>query len=206
MEIAVVDMQGKETKKVDLPKIFETKISSVLLHEVVVGYLANQRAGTHSTKTRGEVSGGGIKPWKQKGTGRARSGSTRSPLWRKGGITFGPKPRSYYQSLTQKKRRLALDMALAEKQKNGDLIVVNNIAVAEPKTKNVFKIIKDLKLNDTRVLVIVDKVDAKLKLAGRNIEGLVFQEYKSLNAYQVLWAKKIVATEAVIEQIKEKNS
>lgn len=206
MEIAVVDMQGKETKKVDLPKVFETKISSVLLHEVVVGYLANQRAGTHSTKTRGEVSGGGIKPWKQKGTGRARSGSTRSPLWRKGGITFGPKPRSYYQGLSQKKRRLALDMALAEKQKNGDLIVISNIAVAEPKTKNVFKIFKDLKLNGTKVLVIVDKVDAKLKVASRNIEGLVFQEYKSLNAYQVLWAKKIVATEAVIEQIKEKNS
>ncbi|MCB4792627.1 MAG: 50S ribosomal protein L4 [Elusimicrobia bacterium] len=204
METAVFDIEGKETKKVELPNIFETKMSSNLLHEVVKGYLANQRAGTHSTKTRGEVSGGGTKPWRQKGTGRARSGSIRSPLWRKGGIIFGPKPHSYYQNLSQKKRRLALGIAFAEKLKGNNLVVLNSISVAEPKTKKVFKILADLKLTGKKILLVVDKVDPKLKTAGRNIEDLVIEEYRNLNAYQVLWADKMVIVESALENIKEK--
>lgn len=200
METTVFNTKGKETGKITLPGLFETKVSSALLHEVVTGYLANQRAGTASTKSRGEVSGGGKKPWKQKGTGNARSGSNRSPLWRKGGIIFGPKPRDYYQRLPQQKRNRALQMALSIVARDGDLVVVEDIAVKEPKTKLVAEVLKNLKLSGNIVLVVA-KADATLKRAARNIPGLVVTEAKNLNTYEVLWPEKIVATKSAIESM-----
>jgi large subunit ribosomal protein L4 len=202
METTVYNLQGQETGKINLPAIFETKVSPALLHEVVTGYLANQRAGTHSTKTRAEVSGGSKKPWKQKGTGNARAGSIRSPLWRKGGIAFGPKPRDYSQGLTQQKRRRSLEMALTIKAQENSILVVDGVAVSEPKTKKMVEILKNLKVGSGNVLLVVDKIEKNLKIASRNIEGLVIIESNNLNAYQVLWAKKIVLTQATVEKLK----
>jgi large subunit ribosomal protein L4 len=202
METTVYNAQGKEAGKIDLPSVFETKISKALLHEVVVGYLANQRSGTHSTKTRGEVSGGAHKPWKQKGTGNARAGSIRSPLWRKGGIIFGPKPRSYVQGLSQQKRQLSLQMALASKAQDGNIMVLDGFSIAEPKTKNVYEILKNLNVTEAKnLLLVVDKTNANIKTAARNIDGLVVAEAKNLNTYQVMWATKVLLTKASVEAI-----
>jgi large subunit ribosomal protein L4 len=200
METTVYTLDGKEKGKVSLPGNFETKVSAALMHEVITAYQANQRAGTHSTKTRGEVSGGGRKPWKEKGTGNARSGSNRSPLWRKGGIIFGPKPHGYYQNISQQKRKLALFMALSEKAKSGDIIVVDQIAVNEPKTKEIATILKNLKLEGMNILVADGKIDPKFKMAGRNIPGLIMTEARNLNSYTIMWAQKVVFTAAALEQ------
>jgi large subunit ribosomal protein L4 len=134
----VLNSKGQKAGSVELADaVFKVKAPSTLIHEVVTAYLANQRRGTHSTKTRGEVSGGGLKPWKQKHTGNARAGSIRSPLWRKGGITFGPKPRSYVQAVPPAKRRLALRAVLSSFVADGKLTVVDQFLLAEPKTKHV---------------------------------------------------------------------
>ena len=205
METALFNLEGKEVKKINLPKIFDEKVSSGLLHEVVTGFLANQRAGTHSTKTRGEVSASGKKPWKQKGTGRARSGSVSSPLWRKGGIAFGPKPRSYYQRIPAKKKRLALNMALASSALDGALVVIEGINVSEPKTNKVSKILSNLKANGMKALLITDKIDQNLKKSSRNIENLIVVNAKDINAYQVLWARKVIITEGALEILNKRD-
>ena len=201
MEMKLYNAQGQESGKIGLPALFETKVSRALLHEVVTGYLANQRSGTADTKSRGEVSGGGHKPWREKGTGNARAGSNRSPLWRKGGIIFGPKPRSYYQRLPQQKRRLALDMALSAKVKDGNFIAVDTVTIDEPKTKKMAEVLKNLKVGNGTVLLVIDKNDPKVKRASQNIPGLVVTEAKNLNAYQVLWANKVVFTSAAVNQM-----
>jgi large subunit ribosomal protein L4 len=206
METTVYNVQGKEVGKMDLPALFETKVSRSLLHEVVTGYLANQRAGTHSTKNRGEVSGGGRKPWKEKGTGNARAGSNRSPLWRKGGIIFGPRPHGYRHDISQSKRSLALWMALSVKTKEGSMIVVDGLAIEEPKTKKVIEILKNLKAENGNVLFVAEKIDAKLKTASSNVQGLFLEQAASLNTYQVLWSKRIVITSGAIEKLKNRAS
>lgn len=202
METSILNAQGQEKGKLTLPAVFETKVSPALLHEVSTAFLANQRSGTHSTKTRGEVSGGGKKPWRQKGTGNARSGSNRSPLWRKGGIIFGPKPHGYYSGVPQQKRQNALKMALSSKAASGDLIVMDGITVADQKTKHVAEMLKKLKIDGQNILLVVDKIEKNLKLAGRNIPGLVIMGVNNINSYQVLWAKKLVMTSAAIEKLK----
>ncbi len=196
-------MAGKEKGKVELPGIFETKVSTALLHEVVQGYLSNQRSGTHFTKTRSEVSGGGSKPWKQKGTGNARAGSNRSPLWRKGGIIFGPRPRDYSQNISQQKRRQSVNMALSSKFQSGNVLVLEDLKIDEPKTKKAAEILKNLKVEGKRVLVGVEKDDGKLRRAMRNIPNVVLKEIKNLSAYEILWANKIILTSGAIEQLKK---
>jgi large subunit ribosomal protein L4 len=202
METTVYNLQGQETGKINLPPVFDTKVSPALLHEVINGYLANQRSGTHSVKTRAEVSGGGKKPWKEKGTGNARAGSNRSPLWRKGGIIFGPKPRDYSQNISQQKRRKSLEMALAIKAKGNAVVVIDAMAVSEPKTKKIVEILKNLKISSDNIVLAVEKTDTNLKLASRNVPGLIVIEARSLNAYQVMWAKKIIFTQGAIGQLK----
>lgn len=206
METTLYDLKGQEAGKVTLPEMFETRVSPALLHEVVVGFLANQRAGTAKTKSRGEVSGGGAKPWKQKGTGNARSGSNRSPLWRKGGIIFGPRPRSYFQNIPQQKRRLSLEMALASKAKDGKVMIVDGFTVSEPKTKKIAEILRNLKLENSRVLVVADKFDTPVKTASRNIPDLVLVPATSINTYLVLWADKVVLTRSGLEKLEKKSS
>jgi large subunit ribosomal protein L4 len=201
MEATVYNLQGQETQKINLPDIFESKISVALLHDVVTAYLANQRAGTASTKTRGEVSGSGRKPWKQKGTGNARAGSLRSPLWRKGGIVFGPHPKDFYQRIPGKKKVLALKMAVCDKVRGGDTMILEDLILADNKTKKLIDIFKALKVNERKVLLVVDNMDDNLKRASRNIPWLSVVSASDINAYQVMNSKKLIIKKGAIDQL-----
>ncbi len=198
-KINVIDINtGQIIEQIDLPdtllKYFDYKNSKYLLHEYIVAFLANQRSGTHSTKTRAEVRGGGRKPWVQKHTGRARQGSIRSPLWRKGGIVFGPKPRDYYIQLPEKKKRLAKYLSIIEKIKSNDLLVVNSLKTETHKTKEMVNILKKLNINSDKVLIVNTQFDNNTKLATRNLKNVEITSVNSLNAYVVLNNNKIIFT------------
>jgi large subunit ribosomal protein L4 len=205
MEMKIYSMDGKEKGSAVLPPVFETKVIPVLLHEVVTGYLANQRAGTHSTKTRGDVRGGGAKPYKQKGTGNARRGTSRTPLTRGGGIIFGPHPHGYTQNISQQKRVQSLCMALTVKAQGGNVVLIDDVTLAEPKTKNISALVKSLKLNGSSILLVVEALSDTLKRASRNYPLLVIEEARNLNAYQVMWANKLVLTTKALELVSHKG-
>ncbi|HEY8416824.1 MAG TPA: 50S ribosomal protein L4, partial [Limnochordales bacterium] len=173
-----------------------------LLHQAVLMHLANRRQGTHSTKTRGEVSGGGRKPWRQKGTGRARHGSIRSPLWRHGGVVFGPKPREYGWTMPQKQRRLALKQALSSKVGDGDLVVVERLSLAEPKTRVMAAVLRKLDAQRKPLIVMAEK-DEKVILAARNIPGVQLLPANALSVYSVLNSGKLVMTRDAVKQLEE---
>lgn len=199
--VDVFNTKGQKAGSVELADaVFKVKAPSTLIHEVVTAYLANQRRGTHSTKTRGEVSGGGLKPWKQKHTGNARAGSIRSPLWRHGGIIFGPKPRSYVQAVPPAKRRLALRAVLSSFAADGKLTVVDQFSVTEPKTKNVAAMAAALKLGP-KTVVVVDDITTALDRAARNFAGLRLCRARDLTSYAALLADQLVFTKAALDQI-----
>jgi len=199
MELEVLNNQGEKSGKVELSdSITALKVSPAILHEVVTAYLAGQRAGTHSTLTRAEVSGGGIKPWRQKGTGRARAGSTRSPLWRKGGIIFGPKPRDYRQDLPKKKKQLAFQLALKQLLTDSRLQVVEPVSLKEPKTKLMAAIYKKWQA-PTDSFFVVEKLEPNLVRAGRNISSVKLVSAESLNAYDCLRARKVFFTPGALK-------
>jgi large subunit ribosomal protein L4 len=201
LTVDVLNTKGEKVNTVTLsPDVFEVKASSALVHEVVTAYLANERRGTHSTKTRGEVSGGGIKPWKQKHTGNARAGSNRSPLWRHGGVTFGPKPRSYNQPVPPAKRRLALKAVLSSFVKDGKLRVIENLSVTEAKTKRAKELLTSLKLVPKSVL-IVEAIPEILNRAMRNIPTVRMRLARDLTSYQALLADELVFTRAALDEI-----
>ncbi|MBK8574411.1 MAG: 50S ribosomal protein L4 [Elusimicrobia bacterium] len=201
LTVDVMNTKGEKVNTVTLsPNVFGVKASSALVHEVVTAYLANERRGTHSTKTRGEVSGGGIKPWKQKHTGNARAGSTRSPLWRHGGVTFGPKPRSYNQAVPPAKRRLAMKAVLSSFVKDGKFRVIENLVVSEPRTKRAVELLKSLKLAPKSVL-IVDSIPEILNRAMRNIPTVRLRLARDLTSYQALLADELVFTRAALDEI-----
>lgn len=206
MDTIVYTVEGKEKGRYELPAFFNTEVKTALLHEMTTGYLANLRSGTHSTKTRGEVSFSGAKPWKQKGTGNARAGQRNSPLWRKGGVIFGPQPKSYYQKMSKQKRKLALSMAFANIAKEQNLILVDLIKFEEAKTKNIATFLKNLKVDGKKVIIALPKKDEVVKIAAKNIKDVVVEQIANLNAYQVLWADKIVTTPEAIDSIKEKQA
>ena len=205
METIVYNAKGQEKGKIELPAFFNTEVSTVLLHEMTTAYLNNQRAGTHKTKTRGEVAFSGAKPWKQKGTGNARAGQRNSPIWRKGGITFGPQPRDYYTKMSKQKKRLSLNMALSAQLQNGNVIIVDSVKVDEAKTKKIAELIKNLKVSGKKVVFAINP-DGVFKLAARNVKNVVVENIKNINAYQVLWADKLITTPEALEAIKEKQS
>ncbi len=195
----VIDINsGEKIDTISVPenikKYFDYPHPEYLLHEVVVAYLANQRQGTHSTKTRAEVRGGGRKPWPQKHTGRARQGSIRSPLFRKGGIVFGPKPRDYYIKLPKKKKVIAKYLSLSEKIKSGSLIVVNQLPVEVRKTKDMVAVLNKLQLNSEKILLVAKEIPSNIKLATRNLQYLSVQRVNDLNAYVILNHNKLVIT------------
>ena len=206
MDTIVYNVEGKEKGRYELPAFFNTEVKTALLHEITTGYLANLRSGTHATKTRGEVSFSGAKPWKQKGTGNARAGQKNSPLWRKGGIIFGPQPRDYYQKMSKQKRRTALSMAFANLVKENNLVLVDLIKFDEAKTKNVASFLKNLKVDGKKVIIALSKNDDVVKTAAKNIKNVVVEQIANLNAYQVLWADKVVTTPEAIDSIKEKQA
>ena len=205
METIVYNAKGQEKGKIELPAFFNTEVSNTLLHEITTAYFNNRRSGTHKTKSRGEVSFSGAKPWKQKGTGNARAGQRNSPLWRKGGVIFGPKPRDYYTKMSKQKKRLSLNMAFSAQLQNGNVIVVDSVKVEEAKTKKVAELIKNLKAEGKKVVFAIN-ADADFRLAARNIENVVVENIKNINAYQVLWADKIITTPEAIESIKERQT
>jgi large subunit ribosomal protein L4 len=199
-----VDVLNTKGEKVDTANlaadVFEVKAAPSLVHEVVTAYLANARRGTHSTKTRGEVSGGGAKPWKQKSTGNARAGSSRSPLWRHGGVTFGPKPRSYNQAIPPSKRRLAMKAVLSSFVGDGKFRVIENLVFTEPKTKRGMALVKSLKL-EPKSLLVVDTVPEVMERALRNIPTVRYCLARDLNSYQALLADELVLTRAALDEL-----
>ncbi|MDR1721140.1 MAG: 50S ribosomal protein L4 [Endomicrobium sp.] len=207
MDAVVYNSKGQETSKIKLPVFFGMEASDALLHEIVTAYLSNQRSGTHKTKTRSEVSFSGQKPWKQKHSGAARAGQRNSPLWRKGGIIFGPQPRDYYIRIPKQKKKLSLNMALSIQFKNGNIIVVDSLKVSEAKTKKVVELIRNLKVEDKKIIFAVSKNnDANFRIAARNIKNVVVKDIESLNTYQVLCADKLIITPESVNLINRRQS
>jgi len=201
--VKVLDMSGNDAGTKELSdNIFAAAVSQPLLHSVVRAYLTNQRIGTHSTLTRAEVRGGGKKPWRQKGTGRARQGSTRSPNWTHGGIAFGPKPRSYRVEINKKEKRAALKGALTSKVLGGELIVVDNIAVDEYKTKTITKMLGSLQAGK-KALIVVEGRDEKLMKSAANIPGVKTAVADNLNVYDILNCTSFIASSGAIDKIEE---
>ncbi|MBN1384930.1 MAG: 50S ribosomal protein L4 [Elusimicrobia bacterium] len=199
MEANIYNITGEKIGKMNLPEnIFNTKINVSLMHEVVKWYLANCRQGTHAAKTRAEVSGSGKKPWRQKGTGRARAGSIRSPLWRHGGVIFAKKPREFSYSIPKKKVRIALLSSLSAKAKEGNVIILDDIKVEQPKTKEMSAIIKKLKIENK--ILLVCKKDEKLSRASRNISTLNVCDIPGLTTYNVLDADKVIFTKESLDR------
>ncbi|RJO60047.1 50S ribosomal protein L4 [candidate division WS5 bacterium] len=192
MKVAVYDKTGKKSASVVDTKIFDGKANQTLLAEAIYIYSSNKRQAPASTLDRSEVSGGGKKPWRQKGTGRARAGSSRSPIWRSGGVTFGPRPEQHYKlNMPKKKKDAALSAALASK-KAEDILVIKEVKMEKPSTKALSDLFKKLDL-DRNILIISEKDDINLYKSARNLKcGVKTYDYKKMNAYDVLWAKKIV--------------
>lgn len=201
--IDVVDIKGKKVSTLDLAdSIFAVELNEVLVHTVIVNYLANQRQGTQSTKTRSEVRGGGKKPWKQKGTGRARHGSTRSPIWIKGGIALGPKPRSYKYRINKKEKQNAFKMVLSSKLAEGKLIVVDKLDLKEAKTKNMKEVLTNIKA-EGKTLVLLPEQNETIFRAGRNLEKTFVSYMGMTNTYEVLNCNTLVVTIDTIKKIEE---
>jgi large subunit ribosomal protein L4 len=200
----VLDLKGNKVREVGLDdEVFGVTPNVGLMHSAVVRQLANARSGSANSKTRSEVRGGGRKPWRQKGTGRARAGSIRSPLWEGGGVTFGPKPRDFSQSMPKKQRVLALKSALAAKKDN--LVVVQDFAsITEGKTKQVSSALKELKLHGKKILLVLDYLndqDSRVQLAARNIDGLKVIHVSNLNVKDLLESEVVLTTESAIQTI-----
>ena len=201
--VQVVDMTGKQVGSIDLSEaIFGIEPNTAVMHDVVVNYLANQRQGTQSALTRAEVSGGGRKPWRQKGTGHARQGSTRAPQWTHGGIVFAPKPRDYSYTLNKKVRRLALKSALSAKAADENIIVIDSIKMDEIKTKT-FKAFLDAVKVDRKALVVTAEADELVVKSARNIPGVKTTFANLINVYDILNADKFVVDKAALAKIEE---
>ncbi len=203
MTVDVVNQQNEKVGSVDLrDDVFGGRIKTDLIHESVVRANAADRRGTHATKTRAMVSGSGKKPWRQKGTGRARVGEIRNPLWRKGGTTFGPQPRSYDYQLPRKVEKGALRAALAQKLRDGDVVVVDALSVGEIKTKAAAEML--LRLGVERRALLVDvKPEDKLTLSVRNLEGIRLLPSNQVSARDVMNARRVVLTQAALEKLQD---
>ena len=201
--ISVYDMTGKQTGTMELnAEIFGIEPNVAVMHSAVINYLANQRQGTQSTKTRSEVSGGGRKPWRQKGTGHARQGSTRSPQWTHGGIALGPKPRSYRFALPKKVRRLAMKSAFSTKVAAGEMMILKELTLDEIKTKTMVNLFAALKA-DKKVLLVLPEKDEKVILSARNIPGVKTALVNTLNVYDILNCDKFIVVKDAVAQLEE---
>ena len=201
--VSTYDMTGKQTGTMELnEEIFGVKPNGTVMHSVVVNYLANQRQGTQSTLTRSEVSGGGRKPWKQKGTGHARQGSIRAPQWTHGGIALGPKPRSYNYVLPKKMRRLAIKSAFSSKVLAGEMKVLDSLSLEEIKTKKMVAVLKALEA-DKKVLLVLPEKDETVIRSARNIPGVKTAMVNTLNVYDVLNADAFIVVKDAVAQIEE---
>jgi large subunit ribosomal protein L4 len=204
MKIAIKNIEGKSQGELEVKfELIETGKGTQAVHDTVVAYNAAQRSGTACTKTVGEVAGSNKKPWKQKGTGRARAGSFRSPLWAGGGVVFGPKPRDFSKKVSKKTRALALRKALSERLKAGDVVVVDDLKLGSPKTKGITGLISALELYGT-TLLISSEIDKNLTLASRNVYNVSLTTSDSLNTYDVLRPDKLLFTKSAFEKVSDR--
>ncbi len=201
--LSVVDMEGKNVGTVELAEsVFGIEPNAHVMHMMVVNYLAAQRQGTQSALTRAEVSGGGRKPWRQKGTGRARQGSTRAPQWTHGGVVFAPKPRSYKFTVNKKVKRLAMKSAFSVKAQENNIIVVDKIALDEFKTKKIAAMLKAVEA-EKKTLIVLDTADQKVIKSAANIPGAKTTQVNTLNVYDILNAEKLVIVKDAVSKIEE---
>ena len=202
-KVDVYNMQGKKVSDVELnAAVFGIEPNENVVHSVLVNYLANQRQGTQSTKTRAEVRGGGRKPWRQKGTGRARQGSIRAPQWIKGGIALGPKPRSYYYTVNRKERQLAVKSVLSSKVLENQLVVVDSLDMKEIKTKEMVKVLNNLKVEGKTLMLLAEK-NENVQKSARNIEGVKTTLVNTINVYDLLKYKNLVITLDTVKKLEE---
>ena len=202
MNVSVYNIEGKEVGTIELcDAVFGVEVNEHLVHMAVVAQLANNRQGTQKAKTRSEVSGGGRKPWRQKGTGHARQGSTRAPQWTGGGVVFAPVPREYTFKINKKEKRAALKSALTSKVADQKLIVVDELKFEEIKTKKMVAVLNNLQA--PKALVVLDSVDEKVIKSAANLQGVKTAQVNTINVYDVLKYGKVVATKAAVEKIEE---
>lgn len=202
-KIDVYDVNGKKVKELELNEsVFGIEPNENVVHSVVLNYLANQRQGTQNTKTRAEVSGGGRKPWRQKGTGRARQGSIRAPQWIKGGIALGPRPRSYVYKVNKKERALAVRSVLSAKVQEQELVVVDKLSLKEIKTAEMVKTLANLKV-EGKAVVLLPANDVNVQKSARNIEGVKTLTVDTINVYDLLKYNKLVVTEDTVKKLEE---
>lgn len=202
-ELSLYNIKGEEVGEFSLKEdIFNAKINKYIVHQIVSRYLADKRRGTASTKTRGKVSGGGAKPWRQKGTGRARAGSNRSPIWVGGGTVFGPQPRDYSFSLPRKMRIAAIKSILSDKVKNKEVIILDQLILEDNKTKKMVKILKNLNALE-KPLIIIDQKDQDIEKVVRNIDGAMVLPASQINSYDLLNHRKLIFTKEAIQKIEE---
>ena len=202
LKVDVLDMKGKKVKDIELNEnVFGIDVNDIVVHTALVNYLANQRQGTQSTKTRAEVRGGGRKPWRQKGTGRARQGSIRAPQWMKGGIALGPKPRSYKYAIPKKMRRLAIKSILTSKVEEKELIVVDKLELKEIKTKEMVKVLDNLKTK--KALIVLSEKNLNVQASARNIENIKTTLVNTINVFDLLKYDNLVITEEAIKKLEE---
>ncbi len=204
-EIDIINSENNVVGKYVLQKIDPSSVRKEVIHDVVVNYLANQRQGTHATKTRGLVRGGGRKPWRQKHTGRARQGSIRSPLWRGGGTIFGPQPRDYSYSLPSKMKRVALREAIEGKISDKELIVIDNLNITRPKTKDMVSLIKRLNLEGKSILIVTPEKDENVILSARNIPGVSVVRIQDLNAYNIVTHDMVIINRDAMGLLEEQR-
>lgn len=203
-KLELLNVNGEKVKDIKLnDNVFGIEPNDTVLQDALVLYMASTRQGTHSTKTRAEVSGGGRKPWRQKGTGNARQGSIRAVQWRKGGIAFGPKPRDYSKKQNRKVRRLALLSALSYKNTDKELVVLENIKFETNKTKEMVNLLNKLELTNSKVLLVLDELDENVCLASRNLGNVKVVLPNEVNVYDVINSDKMVMTEASLKKLEE---
>lgn len=203
MQVKVYNTEAQEVGKVKLEDaVFAAEYKPALIHQVVVAYNANQRQGTKSTLTRSEVRGGGAKPWRQKGTGRARQGSIRSPQWKKGGVVFAPKPRDFSKKINKKIKSAAFISAISYKVANNELVVIDKLSLEQPKTKLMAKLLSNFKF-DKRTLIITEETSQDILRACGNIEKLEVATAELVNVYQLVTALNIIVTKGAIKKIEE---
>jgi len=200
--VAMVDMSNKKVKDVELPNLFGVEVRSHLLHSAVVNQLANRRAGTAATKTKGLVSGGGKKPFKQKGTGRARAGSSRSPLWRHGGTVFGPQPRDYSYSMPKKEKRAALAAALSSKVSDSRMVLLDKLELSGPRTKQMAELLKALGVAES-ALVLITAENKNVSLASRNMPNVKVIRMENINVYDLLKYRYLITTQDALTTMQE---
>lgn len=202
-KVALYDITGSQVGDIELSDdIFGVEVNTHVMYEAVKNYLANQRQGTQSAKLRGEVRGGGRKPWRQKGTGRARQGSIRAPQWKGGGVVFAPKPRDYSYAIPKKVKRLALKSALTSKVQDQEMIVVDRIVLEQPKTKEMVKVLTNLKASKKTLIVLPERDEAVLRAAA-NIEGVKTAYVNTINVYDILNCDSFIITKDAVNKVEE---